>query len=135
MPIPKRRDDEDRDDFMLRCMSDSIMNSEYPDKGKRFAVCQTSSKGSVSARISDSHYENSFGSTELILDESEVYIPHQSEYLDFGEEAEEYTFANKPGLWENIRKKKEREGDDYKPAKPGDPDRPDPDSWKGWEST
>ena len=95
MPIPKRRDDEDRDDFMLRCMSDSIMNSEYPDKGQRFAVCQTSSKSSVSARISDSHYENTFGSTEIILDESEAYIPDENEYLDFGEEAEEYTFAKK----------------------------------------
>ena len=36
----------------------------------------------------------------------------------------------RPGLWENIRKKKEREGKKYKPAKPGDPDRPDPKSWK-----
>ena len=93
MPIPKRRDDEDRDDFMLRCMSDSIMNSEYPDKDRRFAVCQTSSKGSVSARISDTHYENSFGSTEIILDESEMYIPSDDEYLDFDEESEDYTVA------------------------------------------
>lgn len=37
---------------------------------------------------------------------------------------------DKPGLWENIRKKKEREGKSYKPAKPGDPDRPDPKQWK-----
>lgn len=37
---------------------------------------------------------------------------------------------DKPGLWENIRKKKEREGENYKSAKPGDPDRPDPNSWK-----
>jgi len=37
---------------------------------------------------------------------------------------------NKPGLWENIRKKKEREGKKYRPAKPGDKDRPNPDSWK-----
>lgn len=37
---------------------------------------------------------------------------------------------NKPGLWENIRKKKEREGKKYRPAKPGDKDRPDPDAWK-----
>jgi hypothetical protein len=36
---------------------------------------------------------------------------------------------NKPGLWENIRKKKEREGKRYKPAKPGDKDRPDSDQW------
>ena len=33
-------------------------------------------------------------------------------------------------LWENIRKKKEREGKNYKPAKPGDPDRPTPEALK-----
>ena len=33
-------------------------------------------------------------------------------------------------LWENIRKKKEREGKKYRPAKPGDKDRPDPEAWK-----
>lgn len=38
--------------------------------------------------------------------------------------------ASKPGLWENIRKKKEREGKKYRPAKPGDEDRPDPKQWK-----
>lgn len=37
---------------------------------------------------------------------------------------------NKSGLWENIRKKKERLGKKYRPAKPGDKDRPDPESWK-----
>jgi hypothetical protein len=36
----------------------------------------------------------------------------------------------RPGLWENIRKKKEREGKKYKPAKPGDKDRPDTETWK-----
>lgn len=38
--------------------------------------------------------------------------------------------AERPGLWENIRRKKEREGDDYKPAKRGDKDRPNPEQWK-----
>lgn len=38
--------------------------------------------------------------------------------------------ADRPGLWENIRRKKEREGKKYKPAKPGDKDRPDPEQWK-----
>jgi len=37
---------------------------------------------------------------------------------------------SKPGLWENIRKKKEREGKNYRPAKPGDKDRPDTEQWK-----
>jgi hypothetical protein len=37
--------------------------------------------------------------------------------------------SSKPGLWDNIRKKKEREGKKYRPAKPGDKDRPDPEQW------
>lgn len=38
--------------------------------------------------------------------------------------------ASKTGLWDNIRKKKERMGKNYRPAKPGDKDRPDGDQWK-----
>lgn len=38
--------------------------------------------------------------------------------------------GDKPGLWENIQKKKEKMGKNYKPAKPGDPDRPDPEALK-----
>ena len=37
---------------------------------------------------------------------------------------------SKPGLWENIRKKKKREGKNYQPAKPGDKDRPSKDAYK-----
>jgi hypothetical protein len=37
-------------------------------------------------------------------------------------------------LWENIRKKKQREGKKYRPAKPGDKDRPSKDSWKRAQS-
>ncbi len=42
--------------------------------------------------------------------------------------------AKKPGLWENIRRKKLREGKNYKPAKPGDPDRPTPEQIKRAQS-
>jgi hypothetical protein len=46
------------------------------------------------------------------------------------EAADNISAADKPGLWENIRKKKEREGKKYRPSKPGDKDRPDPKQWK-----
>ncbi len=46
------------------------------------------------------------------------------------ESADNISAADRPGLWENIRKKKQREGKKYKPAKPGDKDRPDPEQWK-----
>jgi hypothetical protein len=38
--------------------------------------------------------------------------------------------GGKQGLWDNIRKKKDRMGKKYRPAKPGDKDRPDPEQWK-----
>lgn len=39
MPIPSTKENEDKSDFMARCMSDSTMNKEYPDKKQRYAVC------------------------------------------------------------------------------------------------
>ena len=82
-------------------------------------------------------YESTFGNTEE-LTEDNFYIPTEEEYandIDWGEETEEWDISvAKPGLWENIRKKKEREGKNYKPAKKGDPDRPDPESWKKAQS-
>lgn len=84
----------------------------------------------------DDEYTNStFGFTEEITDEN-FYIPTEADYIDFGEEeVEEWDISKaKPGLWENIRKKKEREGKKYKPAKRGDKDRPDPEAWKKAQS-
>lgn len=46
------------------------------------------------------------------------------------EAADNISASDRPGLWENIRKKKERMGNKYKPAKPNDKDRPDPEQWK-----
>ena len=82
-------------------------------------------------------FDETFGHTEE-LTEDNFYIPTEEEYandIDWGEETEEWDISvAKPGLWENIRKKKEREGKNYKPAKKGDPDRPDPESWKKAQS-
>lgn len=39
MPLPKPKKNEKRSTFMNRCMSNSTMNSEYPDKEQRYAVC------------------------------------------------------------------------------------------------
>jgi hypothetical protein len=41
-----------------------------------------------------------------------------------------FAAEKRPGLWDNIRKKKEKMGKNYRPAKRGDKDRPDPDQWK-----
>ncbi len=61
------------------------------------------------------------------LTEANLYIPQEEEYVDFGDDVEEVEVAS---LWENIRKKKEREGKNYRPAKPGDKDRPSQEALK-----
>ena len=66
-----------------------------------------------------------YGFTEELTEEN-FYLPAEAEYEDFGEDVEEYDAAS---LWENIRKKKEREGKNYKPAKKGDKDRPSKEAW------
>lgn len=62
---------------------------------------------------------------------TEDYMRTIHDFIMYVSEADDtISAADRPGLWENIRKKKEREGKKYKPAKPGDKDRPDPKTWK-----
>lgn len=62
---------------------------------------------------------------------TEDYMRTIHDFVKYVPSDDDNSFASdKPGLWDNIRKKKEREGKNYKPAKPGDKDRPDPDQWK-----
>ena len=142
MPIPQRKEGEDRKAFMSRCMSDSNMRKEYPENDQRVAVCvskATSDLDYVEAADFKIYFE-SHGSEEEITEDN-FYIPSEEDYVTSEEvyfeesEIEEWDCAKeKPGLWENIRRKKEREGKNYKPAKKGDPDRPDPEAWKKAQS-
>lgn len=45
-------------------------------------------------------------------------------------ELDVFVQAKNKGLWHNIREKKKRMGKNYKPAKPGSPDRPSKDAWE-----
>lgn len=135
MPLPNRKENEDKDSFVSRCMSNETMKKEYPDEKQRVAVCIRQATAEMNAiQAADFELQMDTGYAEE-LTEDNFYVPLEEEYEDFGEETEEWDCAKeRPGLWENIRKKKEREGKNYKPAKRGDPDRPDPESWKKAQS-
>jgi hypothetical protein len=76
---------------------------------------------SISAAIDS--LNDSMIDTPLLIDNDKTLMS--------SEESDDTTSSgSKPGLWENIRRKKEREGKKYRPAKPGDKDRPDPEMWK-----
>lgn len=136
METPKPNKDELEANYMQRCMSHISAYEE--DNDKKVAMCLTAFRGNkkpyntmgekIDFSICSMKYLESIEiGFEEELTEENLYIPTVAEYEDFGEQTEEVSVSS---LWENIRKKKDRLGKKYKPAKPGDKDRPDPDSWK-----
>lgn len=91
------------------------------------AIVDALENPSVKERLTESWLQGKIAVTE-------DYMLTIHNFLMFGETETDTEGAeaakNLPGLWENIRKKKEKMGKNYKPAKPGDKDRPDPDQWK-----
>ena len=61
---------------------------------------------------------------------TEDYMKTIHDFVKFSPSDDDKEDMAPASLWENIRKKKLREGKNYKPAKPGDPDRPTPDALK-----
>jgi hypothetical protein len=85
----------------------------------------------------DDYEESEVDASAEDLTVDNLYIPEESEYVSATEVAfdendvvEIDIAKERPGLWENIRRKKKREGKNYKPAKPGDKDRPSKEAWK-----
>jgi len=120
MPLPERNKDESRESFVSRCMSDEKVQKEYPDKAQRIAVCMSKSGASLITAADMLYNFETYGNEEE-LNEENFYIPSEAEYVnevDWCEEVEEWDVSvAKPGLWENIRRKKQRQGKNYKPAK------------------
>lgn len=88
------------------------------------SILQNLENPSVKENLTESWLQGKIAITEDYMRTIHDFIMFVSEAADNIEA------ADRPGLWENIRKKKEREGKKYKPAKPGDKDRPDPEAWK-----
>ncbi len=118
---------------------------KFSEKASEEGICLSQEEISL---VSDHMYENNYSLAAIVsvttslashdyeeVTEDNFYVPEESDYFSVGDEEEEWDWAaDRPGLWENIRRKKMREGDNYKPAKKGDKDRPDPEAWKRAQS-
>jgi hypothetical protein len=106
MPIPKPNPDEDRQKFISRCMSDETMKKEYTDNKQRIAVClgQTKkSKGYLLDQVLEIlgfslsydciNCKDSQGTEELLV-LSNLIVPKDEDYVDFGEATEEYDLSH-----------------------------------------
>jgi len=88
------------------------------------AILEALDDPKVKENLTESWLQGKIAITEDYMRTIHDFIMYVSEAADT------ISAADKPGLWENIRKKKERMGKNYKPAKPGDKDRPDSEQWK-----
>ncbi len=61
---------------------------------------------------------------------TEDYMTTIHDFVKFSPSDDDKEDMTPASLWENIRKKKLREGKNYRPAKPGDKDRPSPEALK-----
>lgn len=55
MPIPNRKQNEDKQKFVSRCMGNETMKKEYPDTKQRVAIClsQTRTKSNLIEQVHD----------------------------------------------------------------------------------
>ncbi len=57
MPVPKKRKDESKSDFIDRCMGDQVMNDEFSNTKQRYAICMSQLKRKKSNASEDSDPE------------------------------------------------------------------------------
>lgn len=138
MSLPTRRPDESREAFVSRAYINETVKAMYPTPERRLEVClQNACEAGMNPVAEADFMINSieYGWTEEVTAEN-WFVPDEDDYEEgYDEETEVWDVSEaKPGLWENIRKKKDREGKDYKPAKKGDKDRPDDKSFKKAQS-
>src|SRR5574343_1239389 len=95
-PIPTPNN-EDKDTFVKRCMSDYTMVNEYPDEKQRYAVCLTSwedkEKKSETPQMETRSFEASF---ELRNDDKPMLRGHAAVFEKLSE--------NMGGMREKIAK-------------------------------
>jgi hypothetical protein len=97
MPIPKREQNEDKQKFVSRCMSNETMKKEYPDNKQRVAIClgQTrKSKGNLLDQVLEilgfaSSYDCEECGTVEEINIASIIPPNNDDYVDFGETTEE----------------------------------------------
>jgi hypothetical protein len=102
MPIPKPNKDESKKDFLSRCMGNDTMVKDYENPSQRYAVCIGQTKGfllqqtcaylqcSSECEDEEDEYEED---DEEELTMSNLFIPSNEDYVDFGETTEEFDLS------------------------------------------
>ena len=55
MPIPSKKSQENKKDFLSRCMGDETMKQEYPEAKQRVAICLSQTKSVEASLVEEVH--------------------------------------------------------------------------------
>ena len=103
MPLPKKTTDENKEQFIARCMSSEKVKKEFPDDEQRLAVCLNHAKGSSAIGAADVAYHfSTYGTTEVV-NPADLYVPNEDEYVDFNEETETFYTSEASYKYENPK--------------------------------
>jgi len=105
MPIPKPKDNEDSQKFVSRCMGNETMKKEYPDSKQRVAICLGQTRRTKSSLIDyvleimglSLAYESCMECEDDNIEElklNNIIFPIEEDYVDAGEETEEYDVSH-----------------------------------------
>ena len=93
MPIPSRKQNETKDNFIQRCVSNNLMNKEYPSESQRYAICSGKSSSSIVFDVIDYLNDRVYGFTESININDGIFIPTMDDYVEVEDEIfEDYYF-------------------------------------------
>lgn len=91
MPIPNKKEDEKPNEFMSRCMSDNKLKEEYPSNQQRTAVCLSKATESLDyMEAADFNFSYEAHGFEEEINEDNLVIPEENDYIDVNEEVEEW---------------------------------------------
>lgn len=119
MPLPSKKDGEDRGAFISRCLNDKTAKKEFPNMEQRTAVCMSRAcDGITHLAAADFQIEFAeYGYSEPLTPENWV-CPSEEDYVDFGENSYEWDVSKAdPKLWRAIHEYKVEEQNDQARSK------------------
>lgn len=74
MPIPSQNQNEEKNQFVARCMSETSMKTEYPDTKQRAAICLGRTKHNQKSCLIEEVHDELFGFSCLWDDEWNEFV-------------------------------------------------------------
>jgi hypothetical protein len=103
MPIPKPHENEDKQKFISRCMSDSVMKKDYTETKQRIAVCLSQTRKKSESSILEEVQDNLLASNCSWDDEWDEFV-WEIEASEIYDEEDKIIAAEKGGKKVTLNK-------------------------------